>query len=397
MSQLKDNHKINKKVKNKQNKRASIVIYTAFTKNYDNLFNHHYVSKDIDYVCFTDAKIDNPGVWEIKKMHHTALDNNRKAKEYKVLPHKFLKNYKYSLWIDSNIDILSDTLEKNIKKLIKQKQKIALQPHFKRNCIYEEAIACLNLNKDNPETIIRQIAFLKKEKYPDNYGLSENGLIFRKHHDPQIITLMEAWWNMIINFSYRDQLSLYYIFWKHHFKPQVRLINQNFRFMFTDFNFVNHNKTVVSTIYPIQKIPKYSNVMQQIIAIGDNKEYAISTSLGHLRNIKNIKINLLTGYFCTLNVTDIQINSKSVSIEKSLSSTNGTFVDHNTINFLQTSFPEISIRSQENIYKFSISGFIHTYNTEELYLNTLSTINEIRSSRTFKLQQLFHKLFRRQK
>ena len=48
-------------------------------------------------------------------MHHTALDNNRKAKEYKVLPHKFLKNYKYSLWIDSNIDILSDTLEKNIK------------------------------------------------------------------------------------------------------------------------------------------------------------------------------------------------------------------------------------------------------------------------------------------
>ena len=165
--------------------------------------------------------------------------------------------------------------------------------------------------------------------------------------------------------------------------------------MDTDFEFVNHNKTIVSTLYPIQTALKYSDVIQKIITIGDNKEYTISASLDNHKHINNIKLNLLTGYFCTLNITDIQINSKSVSIKKSLSSTNGTFIDHNTINFLQTSYPEIFIQSKENIHKLSVSGFIHIYNTETLYLKTLSTLNEILSSKTFRLQQIYHKLFRR--
>ena len=38
--------------------------------------------------------------------------------------------------------------------------------------------------------------------------------MIRKHNDPNCIKLMEYWWNIVLNGSKRDQLSLFYAKWK---------------------------------------------------------------------------------------------------------------------------------------------------------------------------------------
>ena len=108
------NLRIKEYLKYKETRKAKVVIYTSITDNYDNLIQHKYISKDFDYICYTDSEIKNPGIWEIRKIKDSNLDSNRKAKIYKILPHKYLKKYDYSIWIDANIDVLSDKLEKRM-------------------------------------------------------------------------------------------------------------------------------------------------------------------------------------------------------------------------------------------------------------------------------------------
>ena len=89
-----------------KNKKA---IYTCITNRYDNLFVHTYINNDWDYICFTDDKylIDAKvyGNWIIKPLYNSNMDNTRINRWHKLHPHVILKEYDYSLWIDSNIDI----------------------------------------------------------------------------------------------------------------------------------------------------------------------------------------------------------------------------------------------------------------------------------------------------
>ena len=54
------------------------------------------------------------------------------------------------------------------------------------------------------------------EHFEDNYGLGEFSFIIRRHNKKDCINIMEKWWNEIINYSHRDQLSFNYILWKEH-------------------------------------------------------------------------------------------------------------------------------------------------------------------------------------
>ena len=59
-----------------------------------------------------------------------------------------------------------------------------------------------------------QIDKYLQSNYPKENGLIAGGFIIRKHNDKNCIIAMEAWWNEIMNFSVRDQLSFNYISWE---------------------------------------------------------------------------------------------------------------------------------------------------------------------------------------
>ncbi|MBL86635.1 MAG: hypothetical protein CMO82_08255 [Winogradskyella sp.] len=119
----------------------------------------------------------------------------------------------------------------DINDLIKEKMLLAKMACFdhnrnaigKRNCIYEEYQAILDyeekkgVQKDHPEVMRKQIDRFKKEGYPKNNGLITAPILIRKHSDPEIIKVMEAWWKIVLNESKRDQLCFNYVVWKHNF------------------------------------------------------------------------------------------------------------------------------------------------------------------------------------
>ncbi|SDZ23705.1 glycosyltransferase domain-containing protein [Thermoactinomyces sp. DSM 45892] len=192
-------------------KENKIVVYTAIMGNYETIKEIHIREPNIDYVLFTDNPNVNSATWKIIKTNRLFMDSTRFARRYKILPHRFLRQYQYSIWIDGNM-----VIKKPIYPLIEflSSHPLIVFNHPNRNCIYKEQAACEALKKDTPQIMRKQIEKYKEIKYPINNGLIASGVILRQHNHPMIINLMEDWWNEVVNYSKRDQLSFNYIVWK---------------------------------------------------------------------------------------------------------------------------------------------------------------------------------------
>jgi hypothetical protein len=195
----------------KENKKK-IAVYTAISNNYDSLKLPITESKDIDFICFTDNDNLKSDKWKITTIEEQNLDPIRLAKKVKVLPHIYLSEYDLSLWVDANFLITHDLNE--LFNTYLSKGLIACFRHPYRNCIYEEAKACIDIKRDKKSIIEKQMSKYQSLKYPEKNGLISSGAILRQHNDPKIIKLSEDWWKEIVQFSIRDQLSFNYAAWK---------------------------------------------------------------------------------------------------------------------------------------------------------------------------------------
>lgn len=195
-----------------------IAVYTAFTGDYDNLKTPEFVDENCDYICFSDNPDLESDFWEIRLMEDSILDNNRKAKQYKVFPNKYLNKYKYSLWMDGSFKIIG-SMREYINKYINSQMLVVVHPE--RDCIFEEAHESIKFPRYSNYTISKQVEYYKFHEMPVHYGLPALGVIFRQHNDPTIVDLMNQWWDEIINFTNQDQLSFTYLMWKNKFHPSV--------------------------------------------------------------------------------------------------------------------------------------------------------------------------------
>lgn len=229
----------------KPTRKAKGVVYTCITNDYDDIHEietYTYVDKEWDYVCFTDDKEDiaqgQIGIWQIRPLQFAQLDNTRNNRYHKINPHLLFPEYQQSIYIDSNINILSPFLFNFIND---KHADFILPAHFKNTCIYQEYEDVLVAKLDKPSLITQELHLLKQAGMPKQYGFCENNVLYRRHHQPQIIALMQDWWNMVLKYSKRDQLSLAYILWKHHLNPQ-QITFTNTRFLTRDFYVFGHKK-----------------------------------------------------------------------------------------------------------------------------------------------------------
>lgn len=223
------------------------VIYTCFTGNYDSLQLQNYLDNSFDYVCFTDSsellQYNNFGSWKIKPLSFSELDNTRNARWHKTHPHILFPDYSESIWIDGNINIISNYVFDEIQN---RHNEILIPTHWKDNCIYKEIENVKNIivpsGGETIENVNKMLSFLNQNKFPANYGLNETNFIYRKHNTPEIITMMEEWWTFIKDFSKRDQLSLSYILWKHGINPNYIAID-NLRKRKDAVKFIQHKSS----------------------------------------------------------------------------------------------------------------------------------------------------------
>lgn len=206
-----------------------VVIYTAITGSRDILHSLSFWVRTFkkfyhkpDFICFTDKPCSSK-TWRIINADLFDTDPCRNAKIYKILPHRFLPDYEYSIWIDGNLRICTD-----ITQLIEQYLADSDYAFFKhpedRNCIYQEAEACIRLKKDDPELINKQIKFYRDKGYPEKNGLVCCSVILRRN-TPNVRKNDEDWWGQIKRFSRRDQLSFPYVAYKN--QIGFTLINEN--------------------------------------------------------------------------------------------------------------------------------------------------------------------------
>ncbi len=120
-----------------------IVVYTAVFGNDKNFNALTSYFPEFDFICFTDKKIQ-ASKWKIRQVKSN-LSPEILNRKYKILAHKYLKEYDVSLYIDANIKIL-----KNPKKFIYRALKTSnfiVSKHFLRKCAYDEAfldVPCLS-------------------------------------------------------------------------------------------------------------------------------------------------------------------------------------------------------------------------------------------------------------
>lgn len=209
------------------------VIYTAIFGDTHYLHDPEVISQDYDYICFTDSNQYKSNIWDVRKVTPLYTHGGLNNRKYKVLPHRFLSNYDFSIYVDGDLKITSDlnNLSQNFES-----NPLSVLDHSlcgvnttgnlnSRNCIYDEAnfIKWLGDNhprkhyKDNIDTIFKQMERYQIEKYPSKNGLARTSMIMRNHNNTKVIRVMEDWWLELKHWSKRDQLSFPYVCWKNNF------------------------------------------------------------------------------------------------------------------------------------------------------------------------------------
>lgn len=197
-----------------------IVIYSCITGNYDNGKEPYYKSNNIDYIMYTSNDVSG---WtrkeipdKIKKLNNPILIN----RYLKFHPHElFEEKYDYSIYIDGNIEIISDLSV--LTSLVNNKYGFAFHRHYSRNCAYDEAKFCIAYKKGNSKKIKEQMKKYETEKFPKNYGLLEGNVIVNDLKNERARNIMEQIWNELnIAQTFRDQLTIPYVLWKNNIETK---------------------------------------------------------------------------------------------------------------------------------------------------------------------------------
>jgi len=224
-------------------RKAIKVVYTCITNNYNKLMQPYCIDPEWDYVCFTDCESllrkQRLGVWEIRKIAEVSRDYSMINRWHKINPHLLFPDYEQSLYVDGNINIISSYIYRKANSTTKP---LFFPRHFGRNCAYtemEQLMLSPRISEDNKKLLEKQYAVYTLRRFPENYGLTENNVIYRKHHSDVVKQLMKQWWTALCEFSSRDQASLSYLLWKNDIAISDITI-PNIRINYKDFWIVKH-------------------------------------------------------------------------------------------------------------------------------------------------------------
>lgn len=190
-----------------------IVVYTAIFNNYDWLKEPVVVSKNIDYVCFTDSDQLKSGVWKIIVMKDENLSPSLLNRKIKLLyPFTYFRDYDYSLYVDGSVMMKGDVYD-FLCKYIEKKPLMKNFKHPNNDCIFVEMERCIKQGRGNAEKLRQQFEIYKSNGMPEHFGMSDNKIILRKRCDI-VQSWMEEWYRNVCDYSGRDQVCLSYVLWK---------------------------------------------------------------------------------------------------------------------------------------------------------------------------------------
>ncbi len=179
------------------------VVHTVITDNYDSVKEIvGFDNSDWQFLLYTNNKDLKSKTWTI--IYDPGLNNVKRARAIKILPPH---DYDQSIWIDGSIQVNC-----NLTQFVEERCEgdFDVMNHPDRQCVYDEAKACIRLGKDDPNIIQEQIKRYSLDYYPHNNGMVATGCIFR-NKSKEVDNFCKLWLNEVLHYSHRDQLSFNYI------------------------------------------------------------------------------------------------------------------------------------------------------------------------------------------
>jgi hypothetical protein len=187
-----------------------VVVCTAITARYDSLKPHVDIP-GVDFVAFMDEPEDHDG-WDVRPIPPYSEHPRLVAKAYKCLPHIYLPEYEYNIWLDADFQVTSESLLESLNCI--GPTGIAMWRHTHRDDIGAERDASMWQPKYLGTQIPQQVAHYASEGFPEHFGLWCTGVIARKTSNPEVRRLMELWLSENHRWTYQDQISFPYAVWK---------------------------------------------------------------------------------------------------------------------------------------------------------------------------------------
>lgn len=192
-----------------------VAVYTCITNGYDTVKEPIYIDNDTDYYLFTDSmhKGNKNSIWKNKIIDCEEYEDEAN-RYYKFHPDIFKKDYDFAIYIDGNVKVVSDVT--TICSIAREaKTGIAMHEHHLRDCAYEEGKACKYYKRGNQEKIKEALLKMKKEGFPERFGLCEATIIVYDLKNKNAIKISHEWWDLYYNSkTKRDQIFLPYVLWK---------------------------------------------------------------------------------------------------------------------------------------------------------------------------------------
>ena len=205
-----------------------LAVYTAIIGDQDELLNLSSVSENCDYFCITNNKNITSKLWNviyIDSLYYEeliGLSNNETTLFIKTHPDLFFQNYKHTLWIDHNIDIVGEISSWLL--IYNKNNSITMFKNNERDLLSEALEDNIFLEYSENVKISKQISEYYEDGYDESISQVMTNVIYRKN-DASINEINNQWWKEIKKHSLQDQLSLNYVLWKN--KTPFDLCNLN--------------------------------------------------------------------------------------------------------------------------------------------------------------------------
>jgi len=211
-------------------------IYSVIIGNYDTIKQPLELTSGADYFLFTNnPTIQEAGVWKVVQIPseewtgRTARENNiLLSRKVKMLAHEYLpQGYDVSVYVDADMLIKRPLTE--LLDVLNNETLFAACRHSYCASVRQEINDLINKGMVDAHQVEQQWQRYVEWGFKDNLGISENGLLIRRHHDARVIQLMELWWGEYQQGCLRDQVSLMPCIHRTGFLPYFQFIEENIR------------------------------------------------------------------------------------------------------------------------------------------------------------------------
>lgn len=182
-------------------------VYRALIGGYEELREEEVAcDSEIPFICFTDDPHLTSETWEIIHVEpRLSNDSTRSARALKILGHPMLEQFDETLWLDNTVAL--KVAPDELFDLWLAEFDVAAPLHSFRSSVLAEAEAVIDTGLDEFSRVYEQLTYYLS-RGPG--ALDENphwtGMLARRRTN-ETTKAMVAWWEDVLRYSRRDQLS----------------------------------------------------------------------------------------------------------------------------------------------------------------------------------------------